>query len=179
SVAWICGLLHSQLTSTGDWPLRVVAAPRSPDSGAPEYFGRIVVAEHSPVRHFGDLAGTRFAYNEESSLSGYRMMLDRLADTGADLGFFGGVVRSGSHVGSLRLVAEGTADCAIIDSIVLDDLDPPGFRIIESVGPYPAPPLTASQTASGLLSAAVDTHTWAFADESAYVSLRKRGPAGG
>lgn len=172
---WVCGLLHVELSEDANWPVSAVAAPTVTDaSGAPRpvYFGRVVVDEDSPVEHFGDLAGRRFAYNEETSLSGYRMMLDRLSAEGFGLDFFSETIRSGSHVDSLRFVTEGRADCAIIDSLVLDDLSPVGVRVVESVGPYPAPPLAIRLELIVELGSAAVTAGWAPVDESTYDLLR-------
>lgn len=179
---WVCGLLHVELQAEGDWPFSAVAAPTVIDASGvlrPIYFGRIVVDERSPVEGFDDLAGGRFAYNEETSLSGYRMMLDRLARHGAGVGFFSETLRSGSHVDSLRMVTEDEADCAIIDSLVLDDLAPAGIRVVESVGPYPAPPLAARFGLIPELGAAAVAAGWAPVSESTYDRLREpHGSAG-
>lgn len=172
---WVCGLLHVELAAGGDWPVSAIAAPAvTAVSGAlrPVYFGRIVVDEESAAENLDDLAGGRFAYNEESSLSGYRMMLDRLSAHGAGLEFFSQTIRSGSHVDSLRMVVEGGADCAIIDSLVLDDLAPAGVRVVESVGPYPAPPLAAVRGLIDQLGSAAVAAGWAPVRESTYDSLR-------
>lgn len=171
---WVCGLLHVDLQATSNWPLQVVAAPRAETSPhAPEYFGRIVVRAGSSTQRFEDLRGCSFAFNEPASLSGYRMMLDRLHQLGADLGFFARTVASGSHLESIRLVASGEVDCAIIDSIVFDDVSPIGVRVVETVGPYPAPPLVARPSLAPLLAEAAPTAGWAPMTESAYDQLRR------
>lgn len=175
---WVCGLLHAQLSSDGGWPVSAVAAPTMQDGDLqrPVYFGRIVVAEGSPFDRFDDLSGHRFAFNEESSLSGYRMMLDRLSAQSQGLDFFGQTIRSGSHVESLGMVRDGRAECAIIDSMVFDDLAPPGLRVVESVGPYPAPPLAARPELVDQLGAAAVEVGWATVRDSDYDILRS--PAG-
>lgn len=173
---WVCGLLHVELGASGEWPVSAVAAPTVTDpSGVlrPVYYGRIVVADGSPIARFDALTGARFAYNEEASLSGYRMMLDRLAAEGLGLDFFSETIRSGSHVESLRMVTDGQADCAIIDSLVLDDLSPVGIRVVESVGPYPAPPLATRSGLIGELGAAAVSAGWAYVDDSTYAVLRE------
>lgn len=174
NAVWVCGLLHVELSSNGEWPVTAVAAPTMWEAGRrrPVYFGRVVVAAGSPYERFDDLSGRRFAYNEESSLSGYRMMLDRLSAQGAGLEFFAQTMRSGSHVASLRMVSEGRADCAIIDSMVFDDLAPTGLRVVESVGPYPAPPLVARPEVLDQLASAATTAGWAGVGEPDYDVLR-------
>lgn len=174
---WLCGLLHVDLGSNGDWPFVAVAAPPStrPDHlGRPVYFGDIVVSASSEVTTFADLEGGAFAFNEEGSLSGHRMMVDRLATEGADLSFFGRTIRSGSHLASIQMVIDGAADCAIIDSTLIDDgvegVDQ--VRIVTSVGPYPAPPLVAAEGAVDPVRALGHAAGWVPVDESTYEVLR-------
>jgi ABC-type phosphate/phosphonate transport system substrate-binding protein len=179
TAAWLCGLLHITFQSEGGWPLTAVAAPRSERGGhvgSPVYFGDIVVAQDSPHLRFEDLAGTTFAYNEEGSLSGYWMMLDHLASLGLDLAYFGAKVRSGSHLASLQLVATGAADCAIIDSTLLDAGCPGSeeVRTVTSVGPYPAPPLVVHPGGADALRHAVIAHPgWAPVTDADYHGLRR------
>jgi phosphonate transport system substrate-binding protein len=64
--------------------------------------------------------------------------------------FFGRVVGSGSHARSLRLVLDGSIDASAIDSTVLEwELahDPTlaeRIRVIDTLGPSPAPPLVVA-----------------------------------
>lgn len=174
---WLCGLLHVELSKHGDWPYRAVAAPQSTrdvSRGDPVYFGDVVVAPHSNVRDFLDLRGSRFAYNEASSLSGYRMMMDLVALHDSDLSFFSETIASGSHQASMRLVANGEADCAIIDSTLLDDRveGTDAIRTLVSVGPYPAPPLVAAPGVKDLLRSAATSSGWASVGDDAYSMLR-------
>ncbi|MEX2280627.1 MAG: PhnD/SsuA/transferrin family substrate-binding protein [Acidimicrobiia bacterium] len=173
---WLCGLLHVELRSQGDWPYRAVAAPpstRPATLGRPVYFGDIVVADQSDRVTFKDLAGARFAYNEEGSLSGHRMMIDHLQAIGSDLSFFGGAIRSGSHVASLRLVANGSADCAIIDSTLIDDRveGTDAIRVVTSVGPYPAPPLVTTPDDEDRVRSVAITAGWVGVADDAYDEL--------
>ena len=173
---WLCGLLHVELTAQGSWPHRVVAAPRSPRAAAegdPVYFGDVLVSADDPTSSFAELRGSRFAYNEASSLSGYRMMLDLLALHDTDLSFFSETIPSGSHMESMRLVAEGDADCAMIDSTLVDDgVEGTGrLRTLVSVGPYPAPPLVALPGLEDLLLPAATSCGWAGVGDTAYSML--------
>ena len=181
AAGWICGLLHVELQASTIWPLRAVAAPRATRSGlagAPVYFGDVVVARDSPIREFSDLAGLSFTYNEAASLSGFRMMVARLTELGTDLGFFGSSFASGSHAESLRLVAQGAADCAVIDSTLMDDQvsGSDQVRILTSIGPYPAPPLIADPSVSQLARTAAEAAGWASLDEDVYAILRALPP---
>ena len=174
-IGWLCGLLHTELKAGTRWPLSAVAAPRSTRNAArgdPVYFGDVVVAEDSPYRSLVDLEGAVFAYNEEASLSGYRMMIDALHAGGTDLTHFGRAMRSGSHMASMDLVRAGDADCAIIDSTLIDDLEPVGLVVVESIGPYPAPPLVAHADHAPSVGAAAVAAGWAPVDDRLYDTLR-------
>lgn len=174
SAGWMCGLLHSRLTRAGDWPYLAVAAPastRPETAGEPVYFGEIVVRAGEPFAVLSDLGGTTFAFNEEASLSGYRMMIDRLAARGNGLEFFGAAVRTGSHAASIEAVVTGHADVAIIDSMVLEDLQPEGLRVLESVGPYPAPPLVAQIGVADVVQRAATAAAWVPISDERYRHL--------
>jgi phosphonate transport system substrate-binding protein len=115
--------------------------------GKPVYFCDVIVNRGSSVRSFRDLKGGTWAYNDPCSLSGHGALAARLG-SGATAGkFFGQMIRSGSHPASVRLVADGGADAASIDSNVLAILlgRTPGLRdkvrILESWGPYPIQPV--------------------------------------
>lgn len=174
---WLCGLLHVELQSQGGWPYRAVAAPPStrPDSlGLPVYFGDVVVARQSDRLTFEDLAGATFAYNEKGSLSGYLMMIDHLHAIGHDLSFFGAAIKSGSHLASLQLVANGSADCAIIDSTLIDDRvdGTDAVRVVTSVGPYPAPPLVAMPENRERVRTVAQAAGWVEIADDSYARLR-------
>ncbi len=177
---WVCGLIHMTLQETGPWAFTAVAAPRSQragHAGSPVYFGDVVVAGDSPHLRFEALAGTTFAYNEEESLSGHRMMVDHLASIGADLCYFASTLKTGSHLASLRAVIDGRADCAIIDSTLLDAGCPGAdeVRAVHSVGPYPAPPLVVrAATAAGWCEAVTGHPGWAPMTDADYQGLPRR-----
>ena len=60
-------------------------------------------------------------------------------------------MQSGSHQRSIRWVVDGLADCAAIDSVVLEQelRDYPelsdDLQVVEVLGPCPIPPLVAAQ----------------------------------
>ncbi len=174
-VGWLCGFLHMNLSRSENWQFEAVAAPRSHRGGfegMPVYFGDVIVHTDSPHNSFDDLADSVFAYNEESSLSGFHMMLDHLVATGRDLSFFASTVASGSHLASTEMVADGSADCAIIDSTILDAHMPDRLRTILSVGPYPAPPIVSVSAHAAQIRAALDNHPeWALAADDDYAML--------
>ena len=116
-------------------------------SGKPVYFCDVIVHRSSLARSFWDLKGGTWAYNDPCSLSGHGGLAARLGSTETIGTFFGRTIRSGSHPASVRLVADGTADVASIDSNVLKILleQTPALReevrVLESWGPYPIQPV--------------------------------------
>src|SRR5918998_410751 len=113
----------------------------------PVYFCDVISARGNDVSGFADLRGRSWAYNDACSLSGYYGLLRKLDEMGEDQRFFGEVLHSGSHLDSIRMVADHEADAATIDSNVLwmrlkarpelADL----VRVIDSWGPFPVQPV--------------------------------------
>ena len=117
------------------------------NGGKPVYFCDVITARGNDVDGFADLEGRSWAYNDACSLSGYYGLLRKLAEMGEDTRFFGEVLHSGSHLDSIRMVADREADAATIDSNVLwmrleeepelaDEV-----RVIDSWGPFPVQPV--------------------------------------
>ena len=120
------------------------------NQGKPIYFCDVVLRNDAPIHAFSELEGGSWAYNDACSLSGYYSLLDKLAQSGADEGFFDNILCSGSHLNSIEAVLSGEADAAAIDSNVLrirfreaPDLRYK-LRVIESWGPYPIQPVVVS-----------------------------------
>jgi phosphonate transport system substrate-binding protein len=73
-----------------------------------------------------------------------------MVQLGLTSGFFGKVVRSGSHEESIRMVAAGEADASFVDSMVLDYDREKGtghaheVRVLESAGPAGICPVVSS-----------------------------------
>jgi phosphonate transport system substrate-binding protein len=113
----------------------------------PVYFCDVISARGNDISGFADLRGRSWAYNDACSLSGYYGLLRKLDEMGEDPRFFGEVLHSGSHLDSIRMVADHEADAATIDSNVLwmrlkerpalADL----VRVIDSWGPFPVQPV--------------------------------------
>lgn len=152
-VAFMCGypyvLKHDQPEPVVD----VLAAPvvKAPRYGnRPVYFSDLIVREGSGFRRFEDLRGATLVYNEERSNSGYNMPRSFLIQRGLTEGFFGKVIRSGSHEESIRMVASGEADASFVDSMVLDhDREKhlgaaDQVRVLMSLGPEAIPPVVVS-----------------------------------
>ena len=137
------------------------------NGGRPVYFCDVISARGNEVNGFADLRGRSWAYNDACSLSGYYGLLRKLAEMGEDTRLFGTVLHSGSHLDSIRMVADREADAATIDSNVLwmrlkeepelDDL----VQVIDSWGPFPVQPVVVR---SGLSPALKDALRDAFLD---------------
>jgi ABC-type phosphate/phosphonate transport system substrate-binding protein len=143
-VGWICGLPYVRKND-----LELLAAPvmRHPRyGGKPVYYSDVIVRADSSIQSFGDLRGTRWAYNEPGSHSGYNVTRYYLAKDGLGLDYFGSFIESGSHQNSLRMLLEREIDATAIDSTVLEMVhkkDPSiaeQIRTITVLGPSPAPP---------------------------------------
>ncbi len=145
AAGWVCGLLHAEQPAAAPGPMRAVVAPvmaANRYADRPIYYGDVIVGRRCAAQSLKDLAGKTLVYNEATSLSGYRMLIDRLGS----LDLFAATVASGSHAESISMVASGRADTACIDSILLDMMrwrgdTPAGVRVVASLGPYPAPPI--------------------------------------
>ena len=127
-------------------PARVAPVPHDPrNGGRAEYYAELVVSERSDLHSFADLEGCRFGFNDESSLSGFHSVRDRLASAGRDFDLFESVVQSGSHLRSLELLSDGAIDVAAIDANTLIFMRAYGaelgLRVVESLGPYPVQPV--------------------------------------
>lgn len=114
--------------------------------GRPVYFSDVVVRADSDIVSFDQLRGRTWAYNDARSLSGWHSALERLRSIPAGSEFFSSTVASGSHLESLRLVAQHRVDAAAIDSnaLIMERAEHPGqaarLRVIESWGPFPIQP---------------------------------------
>jgi ABC-type phosphate/phosphonate transport system substrate-binding protein len=113
----------------------------------PVYFCDVISARGNDISEFADLRGRSWAYNDACSLSGYYGLLRKLDEMGEDPRFFGEVLHSGSHLDSIRMVADHEADAATIDSNVLwmrlkESPELAGLvRVIDSWGPFPVQPV--------------------------------------
>jgi phosphonate transport system substrate-binding protein len=116
----------------------------------PVYFSDVIVHSASPHYRLADLRGAIFAYNQAGSLSGYVLPRYRLLALGETLAFFQAFVESGSHARSMDWVEQGRVAAAAIDSVVLEmelrqhPARALSFRVVESIGPAPMPPVVAS-----------------------------------
>jgi phosphonate transport system substrate-binding protein len=152
-VAFICGLPYVLLNQQKPASVELLAAPilcGDRYQAQPVYFSDIIVNRQSDYQHFSDLVGCLWAFNEEISYSGYRVVAHFLRQQQLGWDFFGQMIRAGSHQKAMSMVQAGTADAAAIDSQVLavelqqrpelaEDV-----RVIDTIGPSPMPPIIAA-----------------------------------
>lgn len=159
-VGWICSKPYAEQLNWEPRPLVGLAVPIMTGAlyaGQPVYYSYLVVHRDHPARSLSDLAGSRVAYNEPNSQSGYYSLLSALAEIGAEKGFFGEWVASGAHLRSLKMLQARSVDTAAIDATLWDyelSLDPhcfDSFKIIGTIGPFPAPPLVAHASLTAAL----------------------------
>ena len=153
-LAFICGLpliRYSQIISN---QLQALVAPVMQSlryGNSPIYYADVIVNANSNIKKFADLAGKTFCYNDPGSNSGYNLLCHRLIQEADPQNFFGKTLQSNFHQRSIRWVVDGLADCAAIDSIVLEqELNnspelSQHLRVVEVLGPSPMPPLVVAQ----------------------------------
>ncbi|MBO0781236.1 MAG: PhnD/SsuA/transferrin family substrate-binding protein, partial [Ktedonobacteraceae bacterium] len=122
---FICGLAYTHLAQQQPNPVELAAAPiliGERYQHKPRYYSDVVVRQSSRFQNLDDLRGCTWTYNEVASHSGYTLVHSTLLERGypAPADYFGRSMESGSHAHSLRLVLDGLADAAAIDSHVLD-----------------------------------------------------------
>lgn len=151
---FICGLPLARYGRRAPHQLSPLVAPVMGEArygGQPVYFSDVVVRADSALCSWDDLAQSVFCYNDRGSHSGYSRMGYELSQRRLDWGFFGQWVVSGGHLRSLHYLLTHQADCAAIDSIVLDQAvrDEPALRhtlrTVTSLGPSPMPPVAVSR----------------------------------
>jgi phosphonate transport system substrate-binding protein len=148
-LAWICGAPYVRRMAWAQPNLELLAAPvwqGERYGGKPVYFADVVVHSRSNFRHFAELQGAHWVYNEPGSLSGYAALLADLAQAGYSPSFFGQMTASGAHLQSLALLLAGQGDVTCIDSVVLAEhlrrhpAVQPTLRLLRSIGPLPSMP---------------------------------------
>jgi phosphonate transport system substrate-binding protein len=153
-LAFICGLPLIRYSQIVPNQLQTLVAPVMQSArykNCPVYYADVIVNAHSNIQKFTDLAGKTFCYNDPGSNSGYNLLCHRLNKEKYPENFFGKILQSGAHQSSIRWVVEGLADCAAIDSVVLEqelknypELSQ-HLRVVEVLGPSPMPPLVVAQ----------------------------------
>ncbi len=148
----MCGLIYTHKSSQFDLlAAPVMAATRYHNQ--PVYFSDVIVRADSPIHHFADLRGKRWAFNERVSFSGHAIVCAHLHQMGETHAYFGSAIPVGSHANAIRAVLAGEADAAAIDSTVIERamvLDPDlvgQLRHVAALGPSPIPPIVIQKNA--------------------------------
>jgi ABC-type phosphate/phosphonate transport system substrate-binding protein len=136
--------------------VRLIATPHfdAPGCQGTDYSSVLVMRADSPFASLESCRGARAAYNAPDSNSGYNALRHAVVPLAVDGKFFGATLETGSHLGSLRAVAEHRADVAAIDCVtmafVLDTYPQLAgvLREIGFTGASPALPLIASNEVS-------------------------------
>ncbi len=151
---FICGLQYVRMKEWQDCPVELLAAPVLEGNhyyGLPIYYSSVVVRVDRPYRSFDDLEGCVWAYNECESHSGCNIVCSSLLERRKHSHYFGSVVRSGSHMNSLRMVLEGKVDAAAIDSHVFEvalqrsSIFTEHVHCIDLLGPSTVPPVVVTK----------------------------------
>lgn len=165
-LCWICGLPYVRKADHSPGKVRLVAAPVMAGpryAGRPNYYSDVIVRADDPAESLEQLVGSRWAYNETGSHSGYSVVLAEMARKAVQSPVLAGSIEAGSHERALRMVVAGQADYAAIDSTVLElELERwpelSGLvRAVTTLGPSPIPPLLAGPNLSERTLARVKT----------------------
>ncbi len=148
-ICWICGLPYIWKVDKICSQIELLVVPVMEGEryqGKPVYYSDVIVHQNSPFHHFADLAGSRWAYNEPRSHSGYNIIRYYLAQKQLSSNYFGKIIETGSHQTAIQMLLNGEIDAAAIDSTVLETerRNTPAIdaqiRVIETLGPSPIPP---------------------------------------
>lgn len=143
-LAFVCTSAYVAGSERGEMELLVV-----PEVGAERvYYSLVIVPVNSTATTFADLAGTAFAFTDPMSNTGrvYPVyMVKQLGEVPES--FFSSVFFTYSHDKAIEAVADGVADGAAVDSLVLDHAlarDPSlasRIRVIHQSPPFGIPPV--------------------------------------
>ncbi|WP_209000947.1 PhnD/SsuA/transferrin family substrate-binding protein [Stappia sp. BW2] len=110
------------LTHALSGKVRLVGTPHYDAEGCdgPRYCSQLIVKRDSAHQTLEDLRGKRAVFNGPDSQSGMNAFRHAVAQIENGGCFFSDVSESGSHLASLKAVADGKADIASIDAICWD-----------------------------------------------------------
>lgn len=99
--------------------VQLIATPHfdAPGCSGANYSSALVVRKDAPFDTLAACRGSRAAYNQDDSNSGMNVLRHAVAPHARDRRFFSTTMRTGSHLGSLRAVAQNQADVAAIDCV--------------------------------------------------------------
>jgi ABC-type phosphate/phosphonate transport system substrate-binding protein len=101
--------------------VQLIATPEfdAPGCEGVNYSSVIVTRSDAPFDSIEACRGARAAFNSVDSNSGYNALRHTVAPYARDGRFFNDTLETGSHLGSLRAVAENRADVAAIDCVTM------------------------------------------------------------
>jgi phosphonate transport system substrate-binding protein len=150
--AFICAGAYIELDTTRG--VELLAVPVS--AGRSQYNAYVIVSNAFAAQSFEDLRGSRFAFTDSLSNTGYLYALHRLKEFNETTeSFFESTMFTYGHDISIQLVAKGVVDAATINQLIFDYLKAyhperiEGVRIIEVSSDYGNPPLVISQRLKG------------------------------
>jgi ABC-type phosphate/phosphonate transport system substrate-binding protein len=125
--------------------VRLVATPiyHHPGCDGPLMRSFIIVAKDSALHSLEDLRGTTAAINGPDSNSGSNFFRAAVAPLARDGHFFGRIIETGSHGGSIAAVVEGRADSAAIDCVTYANIrrfDPGHIQAVRIIAETPKGP---------------------------------------
>ncbi len=133
--------------------------------GKTSYSAYLFVARSSPYRSVEDLRGSRVAFVDERSTSGFLLPYAQMLDAGLDPERDLAELRfTGDHVGALRALAEGEVDAAASYADVLpwaeqrsveEGWELPSLRLLGNAGRIPLDALCANAEVSEAMRAAL------------------------
>jgi ABC-type phosphate/phosphonate transport system substrate-binding protein len=134
--------------------VQLIATPRfdAPGCEGAHYSSVLVTRADAQFDTLAACRGARAAYNQDDSNSGMNVFRHAVAPHSRAGMFFGAVLRTGSHLGSLRAVADNRADVAAVDCVTfafVGDVMPDLARRVRAIGmtaASPGLPLIASGT---------------------------------
>lgn len=148
-VALLCTGGYLELDRSAPGAVEVLAVPIV--KGAATFDALVIVPADRPTRELTDLAGKRFAYTDELSLSGHAYVVDALASAGHDPNhFFASTVYTHSHDRSIAAVARGLVDGASVHALIYeqhvasDPLLATRTRVIRRSPPFGMMPVVAA-----------------------------------
>lgn len=155
-LAWICSKPYALQLDEAVRPLHGVAVPVMAGSlyaSQAVYYSYLAVRAEQDAASIRDLRGCRAAYNEPGSQSGYFSLLGALHEIGETEAFFSAWMESGAHTHSVDMILAGDVEVAAIDSTLWDyeaATEERGrlerLRIVDTLGPYPGPPLAVHRS---------------------------------
>ncbi|NML35127.1 phosphate/phosphite/phosphonate ABC transporter substrate-binding protein [Paraburkholderia antibiotica] len=125
--------------------VQLIATPcfDAPGCDGAHYSSVLVTRADARFDTLASCRGARAAYNEDDSNSGMNAFRHAVAPLARAGMFFGTVLRTGSHLGSLRALADNRADVAAIDCVTfafVSDVLPELARRVRAIGTTAASP---------------------------------------